>query len=337
MSIPVVYSSTDAGAPTFIPDDQTTWLALIKQCLVYGYTGKAAAGWTLAYEDTVAHTLVLQQGTGNKRYLWLGSPGYINNGGAQDIRYLVAQSYLYMTGINSGTGMYPGVNNTNWWSFANQYNATSTVSQKWVIVATSKFFLVYLYPTQTWSGDGYKPKIVYMFGDFKSNVNGDTYNTILTGYSAALGGYNGCFTQGTNTDMSPFNWGVGSTTPPNGAAWLAGPYYQQLGILTSPRIYAENTIEAGTYPGNGQNFFPDFCSNQLKLSGLKIQEFWNGTMSARGTLPGIYVSCFSPEHLDGTVISGTGDLAGNSFLVLNNPYGGYTWPVLYIQLTSWND
>lgn len=339
MSVPKIYRSTDTDAPVFIPNDTTTWQALLKQCLVYGYTDRDPAGWSIAYEDDVAQTLVLKQGGGNQRYLWLGSPGLIGaSGNTQSIRYLTVQSYLYMTDINTGTGMFPGVANTNIWSFANQQNSGSAVAQDWTIVATDKFFLVYLNPTSAWSGDGYKPKIIYFFGDFKSNVTNDTYNTILSGYGTSTnGGYTCCFSDNALSDMSPFTWSEGSTTSPNSGAWMAGPFYQQLGFPTSPRFYPENYIAAGQYPGNGQNYFPDFCSNELNLSKIRVQEFWSGKMSARGTLPGIWLSCFSPEHPDGTIVAGTGDLTGSSFFVLNSPINNYTWPVLYIQLDSWDD
>lgn len=336
MSTPIVYQSTDVGAPVFIPNDQSTWLALIKQCLVYGYTGKAAAGWNLAYEDTVAHTLVLQQGSGNGRYLWLGSPGVAAGYGYDANRYVIAQSYIYMTGINTGTGQWPGAANVNAWNFASSYNYNQSTPQDWILVATSKFFLIYIFATQAWSPPQGIPRPCFFFGDFKSNLSGDQYNTILNGYNTSNGAGGSTPTTGVAGDLFPFAWNW-NTTAPNTMLWLAGPYYQQLGIPTSARLMPENFATSGSYAGNGLEFFPDFVTNELHIGQLQVQEFWNGTCSFRGKLPGIFVPSFSPEHANGTIINGEGSLAGHSFLVVSNQQHYANTPVLYIQLDNWND
>lgn len=336
MSVPIVYSSKDVGAPSFIPSDTSTWRALIKQCLVYGYSSKAAAGWTLAYEDNVAGTTVLQQGTGNKRFLWMGNAGLSNYNNYQANRSLQTKSYNYMTDINTGTGMWPPQGVYNSWSLASSYDTATTTPLDWVIVATSNFVLVYTFMVQAWSPPNYISKTAYIFGDFKSTVAGDTYNTILTGYEAALGaGYNYPISNDP-TDVFPFTYSVNKSAGTSAYIWLAGPYYQQAGTPIVGRLITDNLAQTGAYQGAGVNNFPDFCTNGLFLSNIQVQEFWNGTSSVRGNLPGFYAPCFDPTHSNGTIVTGTGDLAGKSFLVVQNPNTNFQYSVpLYILLNDW--
>ena len=50
-----IYNKTDPGAPALGKSSsgaREAFKAVLKACLVYGYDGKPAAGWTLAAEDT---------------------------------------------------------------------------------------------------------------------------------------------------------------------------------------------------------------------------------------------------------------------------------------------
>ena len=341
MSVPNIYSSTDAGAPTFIPNDSTTWLPLLKACLVNGYTGKPGAGWTIAYEDDVAQTLVLRQGSGNQRYLWLGNPGYSASNTYIAMRYFQAVSYLYMSDINDGTGMWPTAANQNVWSMASSYNAQSGTALQWRVFASNKFFLIYIYPTQSYTTNVY-PKQVFFFGDFPSTVQNDTYNTILNGYNISSTSYSWNLGNGSSDNFPFSNYGA-YTSAPGQALWVAGPYYQQLGLPQPVRFNPRNLALVGNgYSASGSanttgvNFFPDFCTNGLYLSQLDIHEYWNSTASIRGTLPGIFAPCFNTVHADGTIVEGTGDLAGHQFMSVNN-LAHFPSATLYIQVDEWND
>lgn len=50
MATPMIYKSSDAGAPLLTTGQAYT---VLKQCLVTGYGAKAGAGWTLAFDDSV--------------------------------------------------------------------------------------------------------------------------------------------------------------------------------------------------------------------------------------------------------------------------------------------
>jgi hypothetical protein len=335
MSVPSVYSSTDANAPVLVSTSQASWLAVLKACLVTGYLGKAGAGWSVAFEDDVSGTIVFQQPGGNQRFLRLGPGGYNVYGGYSDNRFLPARSYQYMTDINTGTGMFPDSSQDNVWSFAVSYNAGNTSNLVWRLFATDKFFAIYIYGNNAWQGNATPPKTFYFFGDFSSTVAGDAGNTILNGYlsGASYGGYYAL--SDAAHDIFPWAWAI-PPGQPNSGLYVATPFYQLASTTTIVNLMPQNLSMTGAYAGGGVNYFPDFCSNGLYLSAMNIVEFWNGYSSIRGTLPGIFVSTFSPPHPDGTIIAGTGDLSGHSYMAVNNP--AYSnCPQVYIQLDEWND
>ena len=55
--VPIIYKSTDTGAPVLAGNDRTCLVNLLNKCLVTGYGDKPAAGWTMPFvnaEGTIA-------------------------------------------------------------------------------------------------------------------------------------------------------------------------------------------------------------------------------------------------------------------------------------------
>lgn len=104
------YRSTDSGAPT-LTGQVGSLNALLKACLVgvsgVAYGSKAAAGWTVAYEDLGAHKLVLRNSLaagGTGCYVRIDDSGS-TAGGAREA---VVRVYATMSDIDTGTSVIPG-------------------------------------------------------------------------------------------------------------------------------------------------------------------------------------------------------------------------------------
>lgn len=96
-----VYSSSDAGASglilTSVPG---SLLAILDACLVNGYSGKTAAGWTKSFSSSTIG--VYRAATGNQRYLRVDDT---------HPSYAVVAGFETMTGVNAGTGPFPSAYN----------------------------------------------------------------------------------------------------------------------------------------------------------------------------------------------------------------------------------
>lgn len=329
MSTPTVYSSTDTSAPTLTFNSQSTWISVLKACLVNGYGSKPGAGWSVAFEDVPSTSIVLKQGGGNHSYLQLSNPT-----SAPSITFLTAYSFRNMTSITEGLGQTPPKSVMNYWSFAaaGDYNSSATAS--WRVFADDKFFIIIVY-AQNKAGLGLFPKTIYFFGDFTSNVSGDAYNTILNGYSLHGSSDTGAVCVISNQESFPFSNNFSNTY--SAGLSLAGPFYQMSDMPTfSSLVFADHrAIQGQNIIGQGALQYPDAATNKAGLSPILIMENFQGSQTTRGTLNGIFAPLFSTTVPDGTIITGTGDLGGHSFMCINNRTLDAFYPQLFIQTDEW--
>ncbi|MFB2734195.1 hypothetical protein [Shewanella mangrovisoli] len=168
MSLPVtVYRWDDAGAPSLTGRTQADFIAIIKACLATGYGTKAAAGWTVAFEDAGTTQLVLRNDTVN------GSGGFL---------------HLYASGANAAGGtllMVSAKNMTALGAYTDRgwisaIKSQSTQHTQWVIFATSKGFYFYLKTSANTTAVGSGSYEYFFFaGDFQSTLINDAGNFVI--------------------------------------------------------------------------------------------------------------------------------------------------------------
>lgn len=129
MGLPVtVYRSDDAGAP-LLDGRPSSFIAVLKACLVDGYGAKPALGWTVPFEDTATQKAVFRNSTteGSGGFVSIASKSGANN--INDDVYLRAASA--MSSIDSST--HPGLQRAI---------RLNTFESQWVLIGTSAGFYI---------------------------------------------------------------------------------------------------------------------------------------------------------------------------------------------------
>lgn len=166
---PIIYESTDAGAPQLSAAAGTMNLVL-KSCLVTGYGAKLAAGWEAVHENLSTNKLALRS-TSPKS---IKSVLLVTDTSTSQADVIAYQDWNATTnvGISAfGTRIFPKV-------------LSGLSTPKWVVIATSSFFYLWIQHT---SGANYG--IISAFGD----VLPIGLNTPLSLLFTKTGGGNGLF------------------------------------------------------------------------------------------------------------------------------------------------
>ena len=159
MGLPVtVYRSEDAGAPQLGTRTPSEIIAILRACLVDGYGTKAAAGWSVAFEDAGTYKIAFRNSTVN------GAGGYVqvwSNTGANT----TAASTLYKA-ANGMTGLDTFINA----GYTEVLHGTNTDTGRWMIIATSvSFYLFFMKPTPVGNTGGYYSVFIGEFESFIAN------------------------------------------------------------------------------------------------------------------------------------------------------------------------
>lgn len=286
----IVYTSEDASAPV-LSGTVSSLIALLTACLVTGYGSKAAAGWTKPYTGT--DKAAFRMGGGNQRYLRVDDSVALSS---------TLVGYGAMTDVDTGTEPFPTAVQMASGEYFVKSSAASSASRRWVLVADNKFCILYG-DTVTPVGTAYATNNnqILLFGDFFSNKVGDLYNTLLI--------------------SNPTNVASGSifsTLATSIAGALQAAHYAMrsyTGIGTSVQL-AKHTDAAkmnGTVIGRSGSAYPDPVTGSILLAPLWVQE----TNIVRGRVPGIWCPLQDMAGVGiGDTFSGTGELAGKTFIIL---------------------
>tara|TARA_R110002033_G_scaffold138731_1_gene177719 strand:- start:2512 stop:3474 length:963 start_codon:yes stop_codon:yes gene_type:complete len=163
MALPVtVYRWDDVGAPQIEETKPKEWLDVLKACLVNGYGTKAAAGWTIAFEDALNHKVVFRNSTS------LGSGGFVQfwsgDSGNNVTSVLLYKAACGMSGLD---GFIRGGYTEVLKGSSGQDN-----NKQWMIIATSvSFYFFSLVDNLTIMSKGYYSIFI---GDLDSFIPNDT-------------------------------------------------------------------------------------------------------------------------------------------------------------------
>lgn len=281
-----VYKSTDSSAPVH-SNAAGGLLTLLDAILVNGYgTGpgaKAAQGWTIDYTGTNLRSY--RAATGNRMTLGVDDTG-ANNSRLRGFESMTAAGVA----IASGTGPFPTDTQMNGGNYFFKGFATG---KTWLAVGNGKLIHLFIRDSSnSWMG--------FSFGEFRSLVPGDNYNTILlaeNGANSSGSGYTGI--QGINTGSSNQHY-----PRPHGQVGTS--------VESGKSVWGPNSGVA--LGGSNQLVYPS-PGGLLYLCPVALNEGSTGLI--RGTLPGIWSPQYSPGLIGAAeldTVSGTGNLAGRTFI-----------------------
>ncbi len=176
MGAPTVYRWDDTDAPVLNGLAGSGW-NMVKKCLVEGYGSKAAAGWTILFEDVAQQIGVIQGNvvTGTGAIFQVIDDGvHVDNYGGRSLKVSGFESMSDpITGAGQwGGGLGPGMRKSS---------VLTADSRPWIIIADDRAVYYFVAPTTTTgviaAGDTYI--CPYFFGDGVPFLATDSYFALI--------------------------------------------------------------------------------------------------------------------------------------------------------------
>lgn len=309
---PIIYRSTDAGAPV-LTGQVGTLVALLDACLVNGYGAKAAAGWTKHF--AAANRGVYRPAAGPRHYLQVDDDGTIATAAAREARLL---GFETMTALDTGTQRFPDSTTA---ACCRKSNTADATARPWILVADDRTF--YLWIT---TGDNGAQRYSCGFGEFYSYLAGDTAKTIIL------------YRPQNNATATVDPLGLVSLNAATATAGHTCPRgYTGLGAPVNMSKHQDAAKSgASTIPGVGIVPFPNPTDGGLYMCPFSLHDPTVGGVNVlRGRLRGH----FAPLHPvtfanDGDTFSGAvgSEYAGRNFEVIgSNAQNGR----IVVETTAW--
>jgi hypothetical protein len=275
-----IYKSTDASAPVLNETSVGSFIALLDACLVNGYGSKAAAGWSKAFSGT--NIAAYRAPSGIRNYL------QVTNTGASPS----AIAYETMSDVNTGTHAYAGA--------LSIYNSSLTTAP-WVVAADAVTFYTFI---QIASGSAY---LGFTFGEFFSLLSSDSYRGCIRG-PVNTGSLN------TDDKLDTVSTSINSVS----SAFFIDRGYTGVGGGINAVITGDNSKSGGALLNGSVLPYPNPVDGGLYLSPLWISDPSTSPINhIRGRIRGLWqVLQPTAAMANGDTFSGTGDLAGKTFLII---------------------
>jgi hypothetical protein len=256
----------------------------------------APLGWTepVAGATNLAH---FKMASGNQMYL------DVNETIAQVARVV---GYESMTGPGSGTGPFPTAAQLSGGGYWDKSSTTDSTARAWILCGTDRHLFFHCSHSSTaLAADAFMGYI----GDLKTYHAGDAYHTtIIAGVNATIA---------TNSNML-VTAALGTLVA---GSWTARGFAQTGSAVTAGKTVVEASMVAvASVIGAAGAAYPHPSDSGLWLSRIRVCD--SVTTAFRGELPGLWAPCHNKplEHLD--TFTGTGALAGRTFLVLKGYNAG---------------
>ena len=247
--------------------------------------------------------------TSNRHYLRILDDGS-GTGDAQEARVF---AYEAMTGVDTGTNVFPKAAESTYGYLWRKSNATDTTPSTWIVISDGKLiYFVVQHANTSLTMSNSEPNFGAMFGDVISYKPGDVWATVLTG----------------NTEQN---------STPNSNGMMAAQ-----NSISAPSSFTSNSIVlarnytavpgaqyVGLY-GNGMSYsclgatsivsYPHAIDNGFYLSPVVITQ--ESPSVIRGRLPGAY-ECLHGRALNNLdIIENVQGLAGRKLMCLYGNSGG---------------
>jgi hypothetical protein len=317
------YTSSDASGPGTMSGTVGSVLTVLDACLVNGYSGKTAAGWTKPFANS-GNIGCYKQGSGSGFSLVINDNG-TGTAGAQEF---FATGWQTLAGIGSpvgsGTGQFPTPAQllTNGEVVARKSAAASGVGRGWVVFADSSTFYLFIA-----SGDLTGCYMDFGFGNCYAleGLSSDPYCCIIMGRNTQNEANTAPatnFTQFGGVDCCSFP-GVGSSIVTKGH-YVANNAAGSSGSMT---VYKFGDVGKGAafFTGSVTNISgtvpaPNPYDGAYYMSPLFIMDT---SFGIRGYLRGLYQLCHpTTSFTDGQTFNGANDFAGKSFQLVVQGQGG---------------
>ena len=307
-----VYRSTDASAPT-LNGTSGSLINVLDGCLVNGYGIQTAAGWTKAFSGT--NLAGYRQGTGsNQYYLKIRDDGVSNA-----VRVAGFEIMTTVTATDTaadGTNRFP-LSGTN--LFWQKSFTTDTIARPWIVLADARTFYIFMLTgdfaaTYFWGG----------FGEFFSFKTSDPGRTFVFGRNGGEG--TGAIAFEPDRIAS-----IGNTIGSPAMMWVNRNYTGVAGSTTD-FIMTGREISGGASSGTlialvGNVIYSNQPDHKIYLAPLRVSNTLP-VINFRGKMRGLW----HYQHLlttiaDGETFTGSGNLAGKTFLAIKQTPNAGVWIV----------
>lgn len=287
-----IYTSDDSGSPVIT--DAFSLADAIKACLVDGYTGHAAAGWAIPFENATYR--VFRPNAGNRYFLQVGKAT------AQQGQ---VRGYSSMSAVTTGVDPFPATINANF----NSYWETGpgTTPKPWVIAADSRTMHIFI---DSALGGIY---VWFTFGDIFSFKPGDAHGVAMTAVASQ--------------DTNPFKTmphaamgnAVGNSGGNIGYRGLGKTYLGTgtwVDLSWTGDLAKQQNINQGLgRPWRGDLPYPNPAGSGLWLAPVYVSE--TGGISHRGRFRGMWHWLHNTAGVaNKDTFAGTGDFTGKNFRII---------------------
>ena len=299
-----VYRSTDASAPT-LNGTVGALCTVLDAVLVNGYGSQTAAGWSIAYTGTNLRAY---------RMATSGNTGFyldVNDAAPATAKEARVRGYETMSALSTGTGPFPTTAQSTNGIFLRKSNTADSTARPWAIIADGSVFYLF-----TEAGDLTGATLAFMFGDFFSYKASDAYRCAIIGRMtenvSSVSVEN--FVSGTWSTFSTVNTGhyAARSFTALGGSKTFGKHFD----VTKGAVYSNSGgamyCGYGSTNSSGANLvYPNPPDNGLYLGPVWLHH--DGAV--RGYLKGIWCPLHYRPLGQGDTFTGSGNLAGESFVV----------------------
>lgn len=317
-----LYRSTDPGAPQ-LSTASGALTAIFDACLVNGYGTKPAAGWTKEFFQSNLRSGYKQGLGSNGHYL------YLDDGAGTTVR---ARGFVAMESIDKGELPFPTDAQMPGGVYVHKHDGLAG-NRGWLMVANEK---AVWFVTQMSSSINWTEASLFFFGAIKSNRQADKFSTMIIGaYQAQHAG------SPTTTANPAISFGTSATlicptTTELPAHFMASAWHGLGGSVKVGKhcdISRANDQDIQTFTNSVSRFaktgmysantllFSNPVDGSIHLMPTYVHE--NGG-AIRGVMPGMFAHPYNRDTAlpaTGSIIEGTGDFAGRSFMVVWCWYG----------------
>jgi hypothetical protein len=309
-----LYKSTDASAPV-LTGQVGSLVTLLDAVLVNGYGAKAAAGWTKPFSGTNAAAYRMTTTGATGFYLSVDDNGTSAVLGARSARL---RGFETLSAVATGTGAFPTVA-----VLANAIQVyksptADATARAWIALADDKTFTLLTNPGSSSELSGWS---VFHFGDLFSLKSGDAYRAIIVGRAAEGAA------PGQNLPSEERFADLVAVTAVATGHWMPRNYLGASQLAVNVGKHCGDNAKRGLVP------YPNPADQSIDLAQFWVHEPLTNLGVLRGRLRGVWDFLHDPIAgvNDGDTFSGSGALAGKSFLVVR-PIGSLSTPVTSVRV-----
>jgi hypothetical protein len=303
-----VYKSTDASAPV-LNGLAGSLITVLDAILVNGYGVKAAAGWTKPFTGT--NKAAYRANSGVRPYYRFDDAA----GGTLALgKEAFLRGYEVMTTVDAGTGLFPTATQLAAGLFLRKSRTLDATARKWVCVADDRTAYMFIY------SDDYPGYASFMIGEIFSVMPGitDGFRSAVIGRNIQEAGGTGMPLASAGNENLDLLSAVTTTVPGH---FLARSFNQNGPQATPFGKHGNSAHSVSTL--NGFLNYPNPSDAAVYLSQVWVQEPYT-TPIIRGRMRGFwhFLHPVASQINDGDTWSGTGPLAGKTFMAIKPTAAG---------------